>query len=276
MRKLTLLVALIASTSAGWAQQRLPGPAGDGWYVLIGASPISQDMKNGGFPWPVCKAMIVPADYRADVRNPLLTTRGHQDLPDYATEPKRYGPFESKFHAEQALERSGWNLNRSNVVFSDAGCDNAAELLKQRAVDVQKAFARQEAERAQREQEAREKIQREQAARQAPAAPNLAAVVTASEIEGLRSKIRPCWNTIGGGREQNMVITLVIQMNQDGTPVKAELKDTGRYNNDPNFRAAADAAHRAIMNPRCQPWPLSPEKYKSWRNFTFNFDPRDY
>ena len=40
--------------------------------------------------------------------------------------------------------------------------------------------------------------------------------------------------------------------------------------------AAADAAHRAIMNPRCQPWPLSPEKYNSWRNITFNFDPRDY
>ena len=32
-------------------------------------------------------------------------------------------------------------------------------------------------------------------------------------------------------------------MNQDGTPVKADLKDTGRYNNDPTFRAAADAAH---------------------------------
>ena len=112
--------------------------------------------------------------------------------------------------------------------------------------------------------------------RQAPAAPNLAAVVTASEIEGVRNKIRPCWNTIGGGRDQGMIITLVVQMNQDGTPVKAELKDTGRYNNDPNFRAAADAAHRAIMNPRCQPWPLSPEKYNSWRNITFNFDPRDY
>ena len=34
-------------------------------------------------------------------------------------------------------------------------------------------------------------------------------------------------------------------MNQDGTPVKADIKDTGRYNNDPIFRAAADAAHRA-------------------------------
>ena len=30
------------------------------------------------------------------------------------------------------------------------------------------------------------------------------------------------------------------------------------------------------MNPRCQPWPLSPEKYNSWRTITFNFDPRDY
>ena len=35
----------------------------------------------------------------------------------------------------------------------------------------------------------------QQVTRQAPAAPNLAAVVTASEIEGVRNKIRPCWNT---------------------------------------------------------------------------------
>ena len=75
---------------------------------------------------------------------------------------------------------------------------------------------------------------------------------------------------------RHLIVTLVVQMNQDGTPVKAEIKDTGRYSNDPIYRAAADAAHRAIMNPRCQPWPLSPEKYNSWRNITFNFDPRDY
>jgi hypothetical protein len=116
----------------------------------------------------------------------------------------------------------------------------------------------------------------QQVTRQGPAAPNLAAVVTASEIEGVRNKIRPCWNTISGGRDHNMIITLVVQMNQDGTPVKAEVKDMGRYNSDPNFRAAADAAYRAIMNPRCQPWPLSPKKINSWRMFTFNFDPRDY
>jgi hypothetical protein len=116
----------------------------------------------------------------------------------------------------------------------------------------------------------------QQVTREAPAAPNLAAVVTASEIEGVRAMIRKCWFTQGGARDQNMIITLTVQMNQDGTPVKAEIRDTGRYNNDPTFRAAADAAHRALMNPRCHPWPLSPEKFNSWRSITFNFDPRDY
>ena len=116
-----------------------------------------------------------------------------------------------------------------------------------------------------------------QVTRQAPAAPNLAAVVTASEVEGVRQKLRPCWNFPAGIKGQNeLIVTLVVQMNQDGTPVKADLKDTGRYNNDPVYRAAADAAHRAIMNPRCQPWPLSAEKFTSWRTITFNFDPRDY
>lgn len=116
----------------------------------------------------------------------------------------------------------------------------------------------------------------QQITRQAPAAPNLAAVVTASEIEGVRQKIRPCWNTQGGARDQAMIITLVVDMNQNGTPVQASVRDTGRYHSDAVYRAAADAAWRAIMNPRCQPWPLSPEKYNSWKTITFNFDPRDY
>ncbi len=111
--------------------------------------------------------------------------------------------------------------------------------------------------------------------RPAPNAPNLAAVVTASEIEGVRQKIRPCW-TQGGARDQAMIITLVVEMRQNGTPVKAELRDPGRYDSDPVYRAAADAVHRAIMNPRCQPWPLSPEKFNNWKTFTFNFDARDY
>jgi hypothetical protein len=108
-------------------------------------------------------------------------------------------------------------------------------------------------------------------------APDLASVVTASEIDGVRQKIRPCWNFIGGAKDSDqLVVQLVVEMNQNGTPVSAEIKDRGRYNSDPLFRAAADSAYRAVLNPHCQPWPLSPDKYNSWRSITFNFDPRDY
>ncbi len=111
--------------------------------------------------------------------------------------------------------------------------------------------------------------------RTAPVAPQLSAVVTASEIEGVREKIRPCWNPTPGARE-SPIVTMTVQMNTDGTPVKAEIQDTGRYSRDPVFRSAADAAYRAVMNPRCQPWPLPMDRASGWRTITFNFDPRDY
>jgi hypothetical protein len=81
----------------------------------------------------------------------------------------------------------------------------------------------------------------------------------------------PGWRQ-GSGR----IVTLIVEMNQDGTPAKAEMKEIGRYNNDPTYRAAADAAHRAIMNPRCHPWRFNSQTYSAWKTFTFNFDPRDY
>lgn len=110
--------------------------------------------------------------------------------------------------------------------------------------------------------------------RQVAMAPEFAAVVTASEVEGVRQKIRPCWNSFGGAKDAP-IVSLVVQMNQNGTPVDVDFKDPGRMG-DPVYRAAAKSARRAILNPRCQPWPLSPEKYNSWRVITFNFDPRDY
>src|SRR5262245_49887438 len=43
----------------------------------------------------------------------------------------------------------------------------------------------------------------QQVTREAPAAPNLATVVTASEIEGVRAMIRKCWFTQGAMKDQN-------------------------------------------------------------------------
>ena len=112
--------------------------------------------------------------------------------------------------------------------------------------------------------------------RVAPAAPNLAAVVTASEIEAVRAKIGKCWISPGGSKEAP-IVTMVVQMRQDGTPTGAEINDRGRYANDVVFRATADRALRAVLNPACHPWPLPPDKYANgWRYINFNFDPRDY
>jgi len=110
--------------------------------------------------------------------------------------------------------------------------------------------------------------------RQVSMAPSLASVVTASEIQGVIDKVRGCWNSVVGAKEAP-VVSLVVEMNQNGTPIDAQFRDPGRMG-DPIYRAVAESARRAILNPRCQPWPLSPDKYNSWRTITFNFDPSDY
>ncbi len=66
-------------------------------------------------------------------------------------------------------------------------------------------------------------------------------------------------------------------MNQDGTPVKAvvhgyrTLQQRSRLSRRGRRRASRHHESRAAS-----PGRLSPEKYNSWRNITFNFDPRDY
>ena len=117
----------------------------------------------------------------------------------------------------------------------------------------------------------------ERITRQAPAAPNLASVVTASEIEAVRAMVGKCWlQTAGLKNLEDVTVSIVVEMNSNGTPTKADLVDRGRYNNDPVFRSVADAGMRAVLNPRCQPWPLPMDKASSWRTITFNFSPRDF
>ncbi|WP_298305261.1 hypothetical protein [Reyranella sp.] len=117
----------------------------------------------------------------------------------------------------------------------------------------------------------------QQVTRPASAPPVLASPLTAREVADVQQKIRPCWNTQQGRITERMIIAVTVEMSQDGRPAKAALRDTGRYySGDPVYCAAADAALNAINNPRCQPWPLPPEKYQSWKTMTFNFDPRDF
>ncbi|NQV84167.1 MAG: cell envelope integrity protein TolA [Rhodospirillales bacterium] len=96
-----------------------------------------------------------------------------------------------------------------------------------------------------------------------------------SEIDLVRQQIRECWSLPAGAREaENLSIEIKMAMNPDGSVRQARILDQSRLQSDPFFRAAAESALRAVLNPRCNPLKLPPEKYQQWQNMILVFDPR--
>lgn len=95
-------------------------------------------------------------------------------------------------------------------------------------------------------------------------------------IDLLRQQIQKCWNVPAGAKDaQNMTVEIAVTMNQDGTVRRAEIQNSLRAYSDPFYRAAAESALRAVLNPQCQPYKLPPDKYDQWRDLVLNFNPRD-
>ena len=74
---------------------------------------------------------------------------------------------------------------------------------------------------------------------------------------------------------EDMVVDVRIAVNPDRTLQQATIVDQLRYNTDSVFRAAADAAMRALRNPRCTPLELPPDKYEEWKDTVLTFNPKD-
>jgi outer membrane biosynthesis protein TonB len=97
-----------------------------------------------------------------------------------------------------------------------------------------------------------------------------------SETDAIKQQFQKCWDVPAGAKDaHSLVVTLRVQLNQDGSVIKAELKgDTSRYNSDSFFRAAADSALRAVN--RCSPLKNLPTgKYSTWSEMELTFDPKD-
>lgn len=100
--------------------------------------------------------------------------------------------------------------------------------------------------------------------------------LTISELDAFRYQIAPCWNIPAGAEyAEDLSVEVRVIMNRDGTVQDTSILNMFRYNQDSAFRAAADAAVRALRNPMCSPLKLPPEKYDSWKQIVINFDPRD-
>jgi outer membrane biosynthesis protein TonB len=108
------------------------------------------------------------------------------------------------------------------------------------------------------------------------AAPALSTRLTISEEDALRRQVEQCWNPPIGARDaQNLIVEVTINVNPDRTVQSAEVVDKSRMAVDPYFRAAGEAALRAIYNPKCSPLELPADKYEQWKAIDFTFDPRD-
>ncbi len=108
-----------------------------------------------------------------------------------------------------------------------------------------------------------------------PSPPSLDQQVSMSEIDAVRQQISRCWNLPAGARDaQDLIVTIRATVAPDGTVTSAVIDDRSKMG-DPFFRAAAESAQRAMLNPACQPLKLPPQKYEQWKNLRLNFNPKD-
>jgi len=104
--------------------------------------------------------------------------------------------------------------------------------------------------------------------------------VTMTELDAMQRKVfetvSPCWNVSAGAKNaENLAVLVRLNMDPDGTVQSASIEDQARYVSDPFFKTAAEAARRAVLNPKCNHITLPPDKYPVWREIVINFDPRD-
>jgi outer membrane biosynthesis protein TonB len=103
-------------------------------------------------------------------------------------------------------------------------------------------------------------------------------VLTGSEIDAMRRKIYECWNIPAGAKDaENLVIDIEIYLTKDGMVEKAQISKEcqRRSQKDGFFKIAAESALRAVLDPRCQPFPLPKEKYNLWKEIIMTFNPKD-
>ncbi|MEQ9490760.1 MAG: energy transducer TonB [Alphaproteobacteria bacterium] len=96
-----------------------------------------------------------------------------------------------------------------------------------------------------------------------------------SELDAVRRQIAGCWNVPAGARNaENLIVEVRIEVNPDRTVRDARLVDPSKAS-DQFWRTAAESALRAVLNPRCSPLKLPPDKYDTWRSIIFTFNPQE-
>jgi len=102
-------------------------------------------------------------------------------------------------------------------------------------------------------------------------------MVTPAEAEAVKQQIARCWAPPAlppGNIAPDLIVDITADMAPDGRVLAARVTSTARMG-DPAYRASAESALRAVLNPQCSPLKLPPEKYEQWKTIYLKFNPKD-
>lgn len=103
---------------------------------------------------------------------------------------------------------------------------------------------------------------------------NFADKLTFTELDAIRAQIQRCWSVPAGAREgQDLVVTIRIFVNRDGTLKRSpEILDSVGMEN-PFYRIMAESAVRAVR--KCEPLRVPSTNYEDWREIELTFNPKE-
>ena len=113
-----------------------------------------------------------------------------------------------------------------------------------------------------------------------PPAPPLprppSSLLVAALIKEVERQVWPCFTPLPGVKNaQNIKVGVRIHLTPDGhLNGEPQVEDSKRMHSDHTFRAVAESALRALRDPRCSPIKLPIKSFETWRQISFNFDPR--
>ncbi len=91
-----------------------------------------------------------------------------------------------------------------------------------------------------------------------------------TDINRIQMHVTKYFNLSYAATEVKIIIPLKIRANTDGTIKSARILDKSNYKKDKFYKAAADAARRAVLD--SSPLPLPKGKEKKFENFILDFD----
>jgi hypothetical protein len=110
-----------------------------------------------------------------------------------------------------------------------------------------------------------------------PPSPIEQRMLAATLSQEVMRQVSLCWSPPAGVKDAHTIrVGVRIFLKPDGhLSGPPQVEDSKRMRSDFAFRAVAESALRALRNPRCSPLQLPLKSFETWREISFNFDPRE-